>query len=213
MATKFEQDAAIAIRKLRGQNRELIQAVQALMSDVSELRSRPRTIQEDLDSLPGRRMETILSGEIAFTTTDEGKRGLPVVITISQDGPFIQTHWPLILWRPTAPDSTQNLNRWRPVSSFPLPTQEVTGDIIDIKYEMFDAGSQREFQNEARGPIISRPDNVVPLPIPTEWSPDASIRIYPTYLNFNFTGSGDDPVPPTDGVLYVGLPGYRICNL
>src|SRR6266850_2385957 len=131
---------------LRVLNKRLAQTQQQLamaLRDLAEIKSRPRTVTEEIDSIPGRRIESIFSGEIEFDITDLGQRGTPVIIPISQDGDFIMTHYPMILWRPTAPDTATHLNKWRPVTSFPLPTQEVHGDIIDIAYEIDDAGSQR----------------------------------------------------------------------
>src|SRR5687767_11819214 len=93
--------------------------------------SRPRTIAEQIDALPGRRIESVLSGEVAFTADDNGNRGEPITIQVSQDGPFIETHYPLFLWRPSAPANATNFGRWRPVSTFPLPDQVVDTDIID----------------------------------------------------------------------------------
>lgn len=202
-----------AIRNLNGVVSTLLNQQKQLITDLAEIKSRPRSIAEEIDAIPGRRIEMILSGEVDFTAAQNGQRGNPVTIQVSQDGPFIQTHYPLILWYPTAPSNTQNLNRWRSVASWPMPTQEISGDYLDIKYEMLDAGSVRMFQNEARGPVLSRPDNIVPLACPTEWSPNSSIQIVPIYQNISFTGSGESPVAPTAGTLYVGLIGYRCVNL
>lgn len=209
------QNLSAAVRQLQGAYKRAIELASALTEDIKELKSRPRTITEEIDAIPGRRIETIFSGEVDFTAADQGERGLPVIIQVSQDGPFIQTHYPLILWYPTAPSDTDNLGRWRPVSTYPLPTQEVQGDYLDIKYEIDDNGSQRYLQNEARGPVLSRPDNIVPLACPTEWSPASSIKITPTYQRISFTGNvaSNDPTPPTAGTLYVALIGYRCVNL
>src|SRR4051812_47449520 len=158
MATQLDQHAA-AIRKLSQRSVALTNTLSQIANDVATLKSRPMSISEAIDAIPGRRLETVLSGEVSFNANNEGNKGPPISIPISQDGPFIQTHYPLILWYPTAPDNTDNLNRWRSISSFPMPTQEIQGDYLDIKYEIFDGGSQRNLQNEARGPILSRPDN------------------------------------------------------
>jgi hypothetical protein len=197
---------------IRGLNNALKQQGQqlAIMQQmIADLQSRPRSVSEEIDAIEGRRIEGTLSGEVAFTANDLGNRGKAIILQVSQDGPFVMTHYPLVLWRPTAPDDATNLNRWRPVSSFPLPTQEVGTDIIDMMYELNDGGNLRQFQNEPRGPLFSRPDNIVPTPIPTLWSPNAAIQFVPTYLAF--TWDSDDP--PTAGVLHVDLIGYRIVNL
>ena len=191
-----------AIQNLQSQVAQLIQVVNAQQS-------RPRSIQEEIDAINGRRIESTIGGEVTFTANDVGQRATPIVIPVSQDGPFIMTHYPLVLWRPTAPDNATNLNRWRPVSTFPLPDQVVDTDIIDILYELNDGGSQRFMQNTPRGPLFSRPDNIVPTPIPTLWPANASIVFQPTYLALTWNGT----TPPTQGTLHVDLIGYLIVNL
>lgn len=207
------QSHSAALRILNKRHQGMAAGLQQIIADIQAIKARPMSISEQIDSIPGRRLETIFSGEVDFTLSDNGQRGKPIFIEISQDGPFIQTHYPMLLWYPTAPSNTQNLNRWRPVASFPLPTQEVSGDIIDLKYEIRDAGSQRDLQNELRGPVLSRPDNIVPLACPTEWAPNSSVQVTPFYQNIDFSGSGNDPVAPTAGTLYCALIGYRIVNL
>jgi len=200
---------ARAIRTLGKRLSDATAVIAQMAQDIADLKSRPRTITEEIDAIPGRRLDTFFSGEVTFTIDDLGQRGKPVIIQISQDGPFIMTHLPMILWRPSAPDNATNLGRWRPVSSYPLPTQVVSTDIIDIEYELQDGGNQRLLQNEPRGPVVSRPDNVVPCAVPTEWAPNASIFIYPTYNAITW----DSDVPPTEGTLHVDLIGYRIVNM
>jgi hypothetical protein len=197
---------------LRVLDKRLSQAVGVInqqQAQIQALLSRPRTITEEIDRIPGRRIESVLSGEVEFTTTDEGRRGNPILIQVSQDGPFIMTHYPMVLWRPSAPSNATNLDRWRPISTYPLPDQVVDTDIIDIMYELQDGGSQRNFQNAPRGPLLSRPDNIVPCAVPTLWAPNAAIQFTPTYLSFTFDGS----TPPTSGILHVDFIGYRIVNL
>jgi hypothetical protein len=203
-----DQTAAL----IRGHNAAIraLQAGQAqIIAALNALQSRPRSIQEEIDAIEGRRIEGVLSGEVTFTAADVGQRAAPIVFQVSQDGPFVMTHYPMCLWRPTAPTNATNLNRWRPVTTFPLPDQVVDTDIIDLLYELNDGGSQRLGQNEPRGPLFSRPDNIVPCPIPTVWSPNAAILFQPTYLKLTWDGT----VPPTQGTLHVDLIGYRIANL
>lgn len=197
---------------LRGLNAKIQQqgaVIVQLQQVVTQLASRPRTIQEEIDSIPGRRIESALVGSVLFDESDEGQRGEPIIIQVPQDGPFIQTHYPLALWFPTAPSDAQNLNRWRPVSTFPLPDQVVDTDIIDIMYEMQDGGNGRLFQNQPRGVLLSRPDNIVPVPVPTLWAPNTSINFTPTYLSFTW----DSDPAVTQGELHVTIPGYHIVNL
>lgn len=198
-----------AIRTLDGRVQRLMSTVQQQAALIAELQTRPRTITEEIDQIPGRRIETMLSGEVVFDITDQGKRGNPILIQVSQDGPFIMTHYPMVLWRPTAPTNATNYERWRPCSTYPLPTQVDGTDIIDLMYELQDGGSQRNFQNAPRGPSFSRPDNFVPCAVPTLWSPNSAIAFYPTYNSITFSGA----VPPTEGTLHVDLIGYRIVNL
>ncbi len=198
-----------AIRVLDKRSGQLTSLVQQQASLIAELQSRPRTITEEIDQIPGRRIETVLSGEVTFDVNDEGKRGNPIMIQVSQDGPFVMTHYPMCLWRVTLPTNATNFERWRPISTYPLPTQEVGTDIIDIMYELQDGGAQRNFQNAPRGPLLSRPDNVIPCAVPTLWSPNSAIAFYPTYNQLTWDGS----TPPTQGTLHVDLIGYRIVNL
>ena len=177
---------------------------------IQQLESRPRSVVEEIDAIDGRRLEGTLTGEIEFDIDDEFQQGNPIVLTVSADGPFIMTHYPLVLWRPSAPDTATNLGRWRPVSSFPLPTQEVSDDIIDMMYQLQDGGSGRLLQNAPRAPLFSRPDNVIPVAIPTMWPSNSTIKFTPNYLRFSWVGA---EVPPTAGILHVDLIGYHIANL
>lgn len=197
---------------LRGYKAQILKQgkqISMLTQVVTELQSRPRSVAEEIDAIEGRRMEGTLSGEVEFTVNDLGQRGNPVTMQVSQDGPFVMTHYPMVLWRPSAPDDATNLGRWRPVSTFPLPDQVVDTDIIDIMYELQDGGNQRLLQNEPRGPLLSRPDNIVPCPVPTLWSPNSVVQLIPTYLALTWDGA----TPPTAGILHVDIPGYRIVNL
>jgi len=198
-----------ALRVLDKRSSSLQSVVQQQQALIAELQTRPRTITEEIDQIPGRRIETVLSGEVVFDITDEGKRGNPILIQVSQDGPFVMTHYPMALWRPTLPTNATNYERWRPVSTYPLPDQVVDTDIIDLMYEMQDGGSQRNFQNAPRGPLFSRPDNVIPCAVPTLWSPNSAIAFFPTYNSITWDGA----TPPTQGTLHVDLIGYRIVNL
>lgn len=208
MASSIEALQA-GLRVLDKKLSQAIAVIQQQQAQLGVLSSRPGTITEEIDQIPGRRIESVLSGEVVFTATDVGRRGNPILIQVSQDGPFVMTHYPMCLWRPTAPANAANLNRWRPISTYPLPDQVVDTDIIDIEYELADGGSQRNFQNAPRGPMLSRPDNLVPCAVPTLWAPNAAISFTPTYLAFTWNS---DPAT-TEGTLHVDLIGYRIVNL
>lgn len=208
MATIQEQinGLAVAIRNaLIGQSK-ILQATAALYN---ELRNGPKSITQEIDAIPGRRIEYCLSGGAFFDANDDGLRGDAITLLVSQDGPFVATHYPQVIWRPTAPTTATNFGRWRPVTSWPLPDQVVDADIIDLSYEIVDGGSQRNFQSAARGPIFSRPDALEPLPVPTLFAPNAAVQFFPTFQNILFDGA----TPPTQGWLQVDIPGYRIVNL
>lgn len=198
----YVRQLATAVSQMKG-------IVAAQQQQLNSLMTRPRTITEEIDQIPGRRLETILAGEATFTTTDRQRRGTPITITVSQDGPFIMTHYAMALWRPSAPSNASNFQRWRPVTTFPLPDQVVDTDIIDIGYELQDGGAQRNFQNAVRGPVLSRPDNIVPCAVPTLWAANSTIQFTPFYHQITFDGG----TPPTEGTLHVDLIGYRIVNL
>ena len=210
--TATDPNTAHAIRQIGARLQQLTSMVQQQAALIAELQTRPRTITEEIDQIPGRRIETMLTGEVTFDITSVGKRGNPITIQVSQDGPFVMTHYPMAIWRPTAPTNASNYEVWSPVSSFPLPTQQQpNGDSIQLMYELQDGGSQRNFQNAPRGPGFSRPDNFIPCAVPTLWSPNSAIAFYPTYNNILFNAAA--AVPTTQGTLHVDLIGYRIVNL
>lgn len=210
MSNEIPAPIAALLRQYQGAIKQLQTQQAAMAQQLASMASKPKTVWDEINEIPGRWIESTLSGEVTFTVNDLGKRGQPINFLVSQDGPFVQTHYPLCLWRPSAPSTATNFGRWRPVSTYPLPTQVVSNDIIDILYEIRDGGSQRDFQNEPRAPLLSRPDNIVPCPSPTLWSPNSTILFTPTYLALTWDGS---PVAPTEGTLHVDFPGFRIVNL
>lgn len=174
--------------------------------------NQPVSITAEIDGIPGRRIFYNLTDRQSFTIAQNGLRAAALTFLVSQDGPYIATHYPLVMWKPNAPANADNFGRWMPVGSWPLPTQQVANcDIIDLSYEVVDSGSQRNFQNEAAGPVFSRPDNLVPLPVPTIFSPATTIQFFPTYERIFF--DPDSTVDTTGGELVVTFPGYRIANM
>jgi hypothetical protein len=172
----------------------------------------PRSITEEIDSLPGRRIFYNLSGRQGFGLAQLGRRADAISFFVSQDGPFVMTHYPLVVWKPNAPDTATHLGQWSPPSSWPVPLQQSANqDSINLSYEFFDGGSQRSFSNEAAAPLFSRPDNLAPLPVPTLFAPNANIQFIPVYEDIFF--DQDAEVPSEGGQLVVTLPGYRIVNL
>lgn len=191
-------------------------AVVAQQNVVAKLIDANRSPTAHLDAIEGRRLFYNLVGSTTFTAADAGNRGAPVSMLVSQDGPFIMTHYPVAIWRPTLPTNTTLFGHWRPVSAWPLPNQGTTtagedfdDDIVSISYDLLDGGSQRAFQNASVPPIFSRPDNMVPLPMPTLFTPNSTVVIQPTYEAISFTSA----VAPTQGTITFACPGYRIANM
>jgi hypothetical protein len=204
------------LTQLAAKNRILETALIKIQKDheqlLAQLESQPRSISEEIDSIPGRRIFYNFVGAIDFTIAQLRLRGEPINFLVSQDGPFVATHYPWAAWKPNAPTAATNFGQWSPVSSWPLPTQQSTGqDRIDLSYEVIDGGSQRNFQNAAAGPVFSRPDNIIPLPCPTLFAPNTVIQIFPTYENILFDGSVDEET--TGGELVFVIPGYKVVNM
>lgn len=191
---------------------------QELMSIKAQISGRSRSVDEEINSILGRRIVYTLSGEQSFTSSQDGARGNPINMLVSQDGPFVMTHYPVVGWTVNLPSTATRTGRWSPVNSYPLPLQQLylattsamatNLDVIDISYELTDSGSQRNFQNiTVGGGLLSQQGNLVPLPVPTLFQPNTTVSIIITYNNILF-GSGDTAT--TGGLLHVDLPGYRI---
>ena len=159
----------------------------------------PRSITEEIDALPGRRLFYNLSGEVEFTADQDGLRGDPMLQLVSQDGPFVMTGYPVLAWRPTEPAGATNFGQWSPIYSWPLPDQELPDrDVINLSYEVTDTGSQRLFQNEPSAPIASRFDSIIALPVPTLFSPNTVISVTPTYEDILFDANAATPATGGD---------------
>ena len=196
------RNMAVVTRQLKAQVDDLIKACV----------DRPKTLEEEIESIEGRRIYYNLVDTLDFTILQDGQRFNALTFQVSQDGPFIMTAYPLVIWRPTAPTNATNFGQWSPVYSWPVPTQQkTTQDSIDLSYELFDGGSQRAFQNEAAPPLFSRPDYYAPTPRPVIFAPNAVINFYPTFQDIFFDSSADEPT--TGGTLVVKLPGYRVVNM
>lgn len=210
------QNLSEIVKNLAARSRILESALKKITADhnelLSKIESQPRSISEEIDSIPGRRIFYNFVDNIDFTTAQEGTRGEPLTFLVSQDGPFIATHYPMVAWKPNAPATATNFGQWSPVASWPLPAQQnADQDRIDLSYEVIDGGSQRNFQNAAAGPVFSRPDNLIPLPCPTLFAPNTVIQIFPTYENILFDATA--AVPATGGELVMVIPGYKIVNM
>jgi hypothetical protein len=203
------------LSRIAGEHREIKRQLTEVTTEYRAFRKaiedQPKSITYELDSIPGRRIFFNLSGTQDFTIAVDGQRAQPINFLVSQDGPYVQTHYPLAIWRPSAPATATQFGFWRPVSTWPLPDQVIDGDRIDLSYEFVSGGSQRNFQNLPAGPIFSRPDSLVPLPVPTLFAPNEVIQFIPTFEDITFDpGVG---VPTTQGTLQITLPGYRIVNM
>ena len=212
----MDSQLASIIRQMQAENARLRQDVSSLASTVAELNKRPRAVEDEINSIPGRRVVYTLSGNQDFTSTQDGTRGAAISMLVSQDGPFIMTHYPVIMWRPSLPSTATNLGRWRPISSWQLLDQEaaatggVTSDYIDISYELVDGGSQRNLQNLIVTPgLLSSGHGLELLPVPTLFAPNTIVQAFITYHNILLGGS----TATTTGTLQIDLPGYRIANL
>ena len=205
------------LNKIAGEHRQMQQQLANVMAEYKAMRQAcadvPKSITHELDSIPGRRIFFSLSATLAFTAADAGTRGTAMNFLVSQDGPYVMTHYPMAIWRPSAPANATNFGNWFPVASWPLPTQQVVvagADRIDLSYEFVSGGSQRNFQNLPAAPLLSRPDNLIPLPVPTLFAPNDVIQFTPTFEAITF---GAPAVATTGGTLVVTLPGYRIVNM
>ena len=198
----MDPQLAAMIRSAMG---PLAQRLQALEAEVSR-RQAHLTWKDALDAGKGRRVFFNLVGTQDFTASDDGKRTAAISFLISQDGPFVMTHYPVAMWRSKAPSNATDFGRWRPVSSWPLADQVLDTNIVDLSYEMNDSGSQRNFQNAASPPLLSRPDDLKELPVHTLFKENSTIQFTPTYENILF----NDSTATTDGTLVVCIPGYRI---
>lgn len=194
--------------------------IDRLARDIALYRERPLTPLDEINSIPGRRLFFLPTKTQDFTSSQDGAKGSSLSFTVSQDGPFIMTHFPLVMWKVTLPTTATNYGRWSPVSSYPLPTQQQQvaldttfksfGDIVDLSYEMIDSGPQQNFQDNPLPPIFSQPGALLPLPIPTKFAPASVITFTPTYENIFF--ATDPATDTTGGRLVVTLIGYRISN-
>lgn len=183
--------------------------IENLQDEIRKIRDVARGPASEIDKIPGRRVSYVLVGSQTFTTSQDGARGNAINMTVSQDGPFIWTHYPFVLWRPSLPSNATNLGRWRPVYTTPLPVETVTTEVVDLSYEIFDGGSDRALQNAAVPPLVSGPMMVHALPTPTIFAPNSTVQFVPTYHNVLFNAS----TAATEGTLVVAFPGFRVINM
>ena len=212
MSANLEAVVRQLLQRQKVQQSQMQQIASRYNELVAALENQPQSITQQIDSIPGRRIFYTLSQVLPFTVDDAGTRATAMMFQVSQDGPFIATHYPMAIWRPSEPENATNFGAWRPVATWPLPTQELGTDLIDISYEIADGGSQRDFQNAPVAPILSRPDNATPLPVPTLFAPNSVIRFTPTFERIVFNATAGEQAT-TGGILWVGFPGYKIVNL
>ena len=208
-------DVQAFLSRVAAENREIKRSLSAVLTEYKAFRKavedRPKSITDELNSIPGRRIFYFFNDVLDFDVTLQGQRGQPATFRISQDGPFVMTHLPMVIWRPTTPATATNFGVWRPVTTWPLPDQVIDGDRIDLSWEFSDGGSERNFQNLPTPPMFSRPDNMVPLPVPTIFAPNTVIQFIPTFERILF--DTEPQVPTTGGRIIICLPGYRIANM
>jgi hypothetical protein len=174
--------------------------------------NQPQSPTAEIDSIPGRRLFYGLAGTQNFTTANDGLRGNPIQMLVSQDGAFIMTHLPVVGWFPSGPSNATNFGRWSPIYSYPVPTQDVAAqDFIDISWEFADGGSQRNLQNLPLPPALSRFDSLIPLPVPSLFTPNTVLTFTPTYNNIAFDSTV--ATPTTQGTLVIYCSGYRAVNV
>lgn len=212
MASNVEVVVRQLLQRQAVQQKQMAQIAARYNELVAALQNQPQSITQQIDSIPGRRIFYMLNQVLPFTDDDAGTRATAMTFQVSQDGPFVATHYPLAIWRPAEPENATNFGAWRPVSTWPLPTQELGTDLIDISYEVTDGGSQREFQNAPVAPLLSRPDNAIPLPVPTLFAPNSVVKFTPTFERIVFNTTAEETAT-TGGILWVGFPGYKIVNL
>jgi hypothetical protein len=199
--------------KLAYHIRGLATKIQELEQAIEDIRNAPKvhpSLEDAIDAIPGRRVLFTLVDSQLFTTTQDGNRGNAMTFEISQDGPWVMTHYPFVVWRSTLPTTATDFGRWRPVSTWDIPDQVVDTNIIDISYELQDSGSGRNLQNEqAVPPVLSQPGSLEWLPKPCLFRPQSVISFIPTYEDITFGGG----TVTTEGRLVVALLGYKIVNL
>ena len=201
--------------KVQRDNARMVAEFAELQKKFVEVLSK-RSITEEIDAIPGRRIFYNWVQTQSFTSTQDGQKGAAMTFKLSQDGPFVMTSYPMAIWKVALPTTATNFGKWRPVASYPLPLQQfaatdVEEDIIDLSYEMQDSGSNRNFQdNPVPAGMFSYPGNLVELPVPTLFTPNSVVSFIPTYENMVLSASG---TATTGGTLVVVLPGYRIANL
>lgn len=195
-----------AIKSLRSDNAAFKAQIAALQAT-----AKPLTDEDRINAIQGNRKWFGLTGNGDFDANAIGTPIAPITFDLSQDGPFIWTHFPLVTWKPTLPNNADNLGRWSPVSPWPLATQEIThGDVVSISWTFSD-GDQRQFQTESLPPLFSRPDYLMPLPKPTLIVPAQKLQFQPIFEYILFNSSATHAT--TNGKLKVVLPGFKIVNL
>lgn len=198
------------IRHLKEQNDQLKAVANQIIADIKKLQLADYDPKKELNAIPGRRVPFWLTGSQSFTTTQDGARGADIAMPVSQDGPFIWTHYPVVMWRPNTPTTATNFGMWRPIYTWPLPDQVLDTDIIDISWEVRDGGSQRQLQSESMPPLLSYPGMEHELPHECYFAPNSSVIFTPTYENIAFSSGG---TATTGGLLKVALPGFRIVSM
>ena len=176
--------------------------------------ARPSSPDDFINSIQGRRIMYSLVGQQTFTANDAGRRGSSINMLVSQDGPFIWTHWPIVMWIPSTPNDATYFGQWRPTFGWPLPAQNdpvADLDVVSLSWEVAAGGSNRNFQSAAMPPAFSLPGQLCERPIPTLFYANDTVQFTPTYEAIHFSDGGDEPT--TGGTLRVMIPGYPVVSI
>lgn len=194
---------------IRNLSNEVANLKSQVATSVDRSRARAITPEEELNRIPGRRMNYIMSGYVDFVPAQSGNRGESIQFPVSQDGPFVATHMPSASWAPIAPALTPNVNGFRPPTIMDLATQEVSlgGEFVDISWELQDGGTQRLMQS-APVPADQLSQRIYDkkMAMPTLFAPSTIIQFTPTYNRIV-------AVTTTTFRLFVSIKGYRIVSL
>jgi hypothetical protein len=185
-----------------------------MAAKLQKVEERPMSVWDEINQIEGRRVDYVLSQDLSFTITQLGARSSGLSFQVSQDGPFIMTHYPMVSWWVNAPSNADNLGKYGAIGSWPLPTQQqgTSLDSININYEIYDSGSQRGLQTGVRSQgLLSYPGALMKMPQPVIFAAAAQIQFYCTFLDIDFaTAPTNDS---SGGNLHVDLVGFRCVNL
>ena len=191
-----------------------------------------RSVEGELNNIPGRRCIFTPRRTQTFTTADQGIEGDVLLYDLPKDGPWVMTHYPIVEWKITAAAAPTFIGQWRPVGDWPTVSQQLSHEFLNCSLRIRDAGPERDLQNTAllknssvsTQPFairhvpagdFSRPGAIKKLPVPTLFPAKSvvAINIFYDAVVFDPFSIGKVFYTTTEGELTVTLPGYRIANL